>query len=367
MPDITPLPTNPEGLTADWITAALRAGGSLPNGRVVAVDSEVIGAGVGFIGTVARLKLSYEGAPAGAPATIIAKIPSEDPGSRMVGVAFGLYEREVRFYSDLAGDCGMPAPMPYFSYYDAAAGQSVILLEDLAAGRFGDQLQEATQAQAELAIDAIGKFHARWWESPDLGEYPWVTSAVEALAQPIQLMYEASWRGFLERFGHLLPAEVAAVVPDFGRRVMLALDQMTVGPETLCQGDFRPDNLFYGNPGSGRPLVVCDWQGPGRASGIVDAAYYIAGSFEPPKRRALEDELLRRYHNQLLEGGVKGYSLEQLRLDYRGYFGAVIAGGVVLGSSLPDGNERGKQLLETIMNRFITAMLDHDSLALLPE
>ena len=189
----TPLPTTIEGLGAEWLTAALRASGSLPAGSVASVEADVIGAGIGFIGTVARLRLTYDGAAA-APPTLIAKIPSEDPGSRMVGVAFGLYEREVNFYKDMAHACGIPSPKPYFSHYDGTVGQAVILLEDLAGGRFGDQVAGATLPEAEMAIDAIGEFHARWWESPELARYPWVTSGIETIRQPIQMMYAAAWR-----------------------------------------------------------------------------------------------------------------------------------------------------------------------------
>jgi hypothetical protein len=367
MTELTPLPTTIEGLTPEWLTAALRSSGALPEGRVSAATSEVIGAGIGFIGTVARLSLTYEGSAPDSPSTLIAKIPSDDPGSRMVGVAFGLYEREVRFYSDLATQCGIPAPKPYFAHYDATAGQAVILLEDLTDGVFGDQVAGATLAEAEQAIDALGPFHARWWESADFASYPWITSGIETIRQPIQMMYQAVWPVALERFGDLFPAEIRPLIPDFGRRTMAALDQMQTGPETLCHGDYRPDNLFYGGAGSARSLVVCDWQGPGRATGVVDAAYFITGSLEPEDRRKHEDELLRRYHSHLLEGGVTGYSFEQLKIDYRGYFAGVIAGGVVLLGTLPEGNERGRRLIETSMNRFLTAMQDHDSLALLPE
>jgi hypothetical protein len=45
----------------------------------------------------------------------------------------------------------------------------------------------------------------------------------------------------------------------------------------------------------------------------------------------------------------------------------VIAGAVVLLGTLPEGNERGRKLIETTVRRFLTAMEDHDSLALLPE
>jgi len=334
---------------------------------VTSVEAEIIGAGIGFIGTVARLQLDYEGAPPTAPASVIAKLPSEDPGSRMVGVAFGLYEREVRFYEHLGENAGLPAPKSYFARYDSAAGQSLLLLEDLQGGAFGDQVAGAALPDVEMAIDAIGKFHARWWESPEFASYPWITSGIETIRQPIQMMYAAVWPVALERFGDLFPAEIRPLIPDFGRRTMAALDQMTLGPETLCHGDYRPDNLFWGEPGSGRDLVVCDWQSPGKATGVVDAAYFITGSMEPDMRRKHEDDLLHRYHHQLLEGGVKDYSFEQLKTDYRGYFAGVIAGGVVLLGTLPEGNERGRKLIETSMNRFLTAMQDHDSLSLLPE
>jgi hypothetical protein len=285
----------------------------------------------------------------------------------MVGVAFGLYEREVRFYADLAAECGIPAPKPYFAHYDATVGQAVILLEDLAEGTFGDQVVGATLDEAEAAIDALGPFHARWWEAPDFAKYPWIASGIETIRQPIQMMYQAAYPVALERFGHLFPEYVRGLIPDFGRRTMAALDQMQTGPETLCHGDYRPDNLFYGRPGSARSLVVCDWQGPGKANGVVDAAYFITGSLEPDERRKHEVELLRRYHHHLVEGGVKDYSFEQLKTDYRGYFAGVIAGGVVLLGTLPEGNERGRRLIESTMHRFLTAMEDHDSLALLPD
>ncbi len=367
MAAITPLPVNPAALTPEWLTEALRSSGALLEGRVTRVESTVIGAGVGFIGTIARLNLTYEGAPADAPATIIAKLPSEDPGSRMVGVAFGLYEREVRFYSDLSHQCGLPAPKPFFAHYDATAGQAVLLLEDLAGGDWGDQVAGATPEQAALAIDAIGAFHAKWWKSAELASYPWITSGIETIRQPIQMMYDAVWKTAVDRFGYLFPDDIRAHIPDFGRRTMAALDQMAEFPETLVHGDYRPDNLFFGKPGSGRDIVVCDWQGPGRGPGVVDAAYFIAGSMSPDDRRTHEQELLRRYHHHLLEGGVKEYSYEQLKEDYRGYFAGVIAGGVVLLGTLPEGNERGRMLIESTLTRFLAAMEDHDSLALLPE
>src|SRR5213076_3051859 len=120
MTEILPLPTSIGTVTPGWLTAALRAGG-LDGVTVTAVNSTAIGEGVGFIGQVARLDLDYSGASQTAPPSLVAKLRSTDPGSRMIGVAFGLYEREVRFYKELAEQAGLPVPRCYFAAYDATA------------------------------------------------------------------------------------------------------------------------------------------------------------------------------------------------------------------------------------------------------
>lgn len=98
----TALPTTPEEMTPGWLTNALRSTGALgPGCEVTTIGHELVGEGAGFIGLVARLTLEYRGNAAGAPSTMIAKFPAPDPGSRQVGNLYGLYEREVRFYSEI--------------------------------------------------------------------------------------------------------------------------------------------------------------------------------------------------------------------------------------------------------------------------
>jgi hypothetical protein len=74
-----------------------------------------------------------------------------------------------------------------------------------------------------------------------------------------------------------------------------------------------------------------------------------------------------RYWEGLRSGGVSSYSFDQLQEDYRLYFSLVFAGMMVLGGSLPDSNDRGRALMEQTIDRFVKAMVDQDSLALLPE
>ena len=51
--------------------------------------------------------------------------------------------------------------------------------------------------------------------------------------------------------------------------------------------------------------------------GCFPVANWIRGSLEPDVRRPVEPELLRRYHQALVENGVPDYSLDQCAADYR--------------------------------------------------
>jgi len=365
MSETLSIPANLEAITADWLTDVLRAGGHLPHGAVVGSETTIIGAGVGFIGTVARLTLSYDGAPSTAPATLIAKVPSEDPGSRSIGMMYGAYEREVRFYQHLGSNAGIPVPQCFHADFDAN-GSAIILLEELTGGRFGDQVVGSTPGEARLAVQHLARFHAQWWDSARVAEHSWIVPGETLLRGPLEMMYDACWQLCLSRFETIFTPGLRAIMPELGKRSLKAMDAFFAGSRTLCQGDYRPDNLFYGAPGTARELVVCDWQGPTLSPAVSDLAYFITGSLLVDDRRRYEHELLAEYHQILQEGGVTNYTLPQLETDYRGYFAGIMASGVILGAMLPDGNERGKAMLEATFTRFMTAIDDLDSLALLP-
>ncbi|MBA4179230.1 MAG: hypothetical protein C0506_01440 [Anaerolinea sp.] len=364
--DSLPIPASMEAVTPAWLTAILRAGGHLPQGDVTGVEVSLIGAGVGFIGSVGRLKLSYGGAPSNAPATLVAKLPSNDAGSRALGMMYGLYEREVRFYQQLAPEAGIAVPACYHADYDAN-GSAAIVLEDLTGGRFGDQVAGSTPAEASLAVRHLARFHAKWWDSPQVARFPWILPGETLLRGAIEMMYDACWQPCLERFGHLFTPALRQVMPELGKRSLKAMDLFFQGSRTICQGDYRPDNLFYGEPGTAHELVACDWQGPTFSPGVSDLAYVVTGSLSVDDRRQHEAGLLAEYHAGLCEGGVTSYAFEQLQQDYRSYFAGVVASGAILGATLPDGNERGKAMLEATFSRFIAAIDDLDALSLLPE
>mgnify|MGYP001613001858 CR=1 FL=1 len=361
------LPATVEELTPAWLTDALRAGGHLVNGaRVAGVRSERLGEGVGFIGVVCRLSLTYRDGDG--PTTVIAKLPSPEPGAREIGNLYGLYEREVHFYEDMGSATGLTAPRCYFSQWDAGEERSLLLLEDLAPyGRVGDQLAGCSAAEAALALSELAKLHATYWNSPRLDEIAWLPRGTDLVRSSMTQAYPDARDPFLARVGERLAPGVRACIPDLHEHLLALLDDVDrEGTFTIGHGDYRLDNMFFGTPGGPYELAVFDWQSPNRAWGAYDLAYFISGTLEPAQRRASERDALRRYHEQLQAGGVRGYSFDQLVFDYRRSLMVYLGIFAVNGATLEQSNERAVRLFEVIFDRLNDAIVEHDAVATLP-
>lgn len=359
------LPLAPGDVTPAWLTEQLRQRGYLPpNASVTSIASSLVSEGLGFVGLVARLNMEYDRPVSRAPRSMVGKFPAPDPGSRSIANLYGLYEREARFYSDLSTTAGIDAPTCYFADYDPAAGQSLILLEDLQAGAFGDQVGGCSLEEARLALRASADFHATWWESPRLTELSWMTTGDALVRGAMTTAFDACLEPCKERFGYVLTPNFMANSADLGRRICAKLDEFAARPLTLIHGDFRLDNVFFG--GSTRPLVVCDWQSPSRSWGAYDLAYFLAGALEPEERRKHEWDLAREYHDRLLERGVRGYDWETLREDYVACLGVMMGIFIINGATLPTNNERGVKVFEKMIGRFMTAIDDLDVMNHLP-
>lgn len=363
------IPTTPDDLTAAWLTDALRAGGAI--GADVSVTSAVpqtLGEGAGFIGQIARVTLTYDRAGAGAPATLIAKMPALDPGARELAGLYGLYEREYRFYRELADEITFRTARCYYSAGDAEKVEYVLLLEDLGAtGRAGDQVQGCTADEAHLALRELALHHAQWWGAERLAGASWLDSGIDMVNGALVQSYPLVWERTIELFGEHMPPEIQAVLPGLGPRLTTLMEPFRDAAfATMAHGDYRLDNMFFGKPGSGYELAVLDWQSPSRAWGAYDIAYFLYGNVDTPTRRAHEMDWLREYHRTLVENGVDAYTFEQLLLDYRSSLLVSLGIWIVNAATLDTANERGKALFDLFFDRLVAAILDLDALELLP-
>ena len=362
------IPQSPAQLTPEWLTRVLQADGTIGrDASVRSVDSETVGEGVGFIGLLTRLHLQYDGAAASAPRTLIAKFPSPAEGARIIGNLYGVYEREVRFYSDLAGEVDVYTPRCHHSAMDVDAGQYFLLLEDLASsGRVGDQVRGCSEEEALLAVSELATLHAAWWESPRLDEIAWLPRGADLVRASMQALYPQAGAAFMEVFGERLPPEITEVMSSLGQRVLASLPQLETRPETVVHADFRLDNLFFGGEGAEYRLAVIDWQVPNRSNGAYDLAYFVSGSMPPDRRRACETRLVQRYYDVLLERGVRDYPFEELLQDYRLSLALALAIMTVGFATLERTNERAVQLWEGLLDGLVASITDNGSLELLP-
>jgi hypothetical protein len=351
-------PTTIDALTPSWLTTALREQAGLGDASITAVRAEPIGQGVGILCQLARLHLTYDGVPANAPATLVAKIPTLEQQTRGLVAIFQFYGREVRFYQDLASRVSLAGPRCYYAAHDPTSNDFVLLLEDLGAARLGDQLASCTIADAELAIDELARLHARWWNAPELDALEWVPAADSEVNRAGLMLYPMAWPVWQQRFGGSVSERVVRAGEALGARCGEILARFVDGPRTLCHGDFRLDNLFFATQPGDPALRVIDWQIAIRGVGTYDVGYFITQSLTVEDRRAHEMELLRRYHAALVAGGVGDYSFDDLLEHYR-WTALFCFAYPVMGGGLGDlSNERGAALATAMTERSAAAIED---------
>ena len=352
------LPTDISELTPAYLTDALRRAGHLTNGELTSVDASPLGAGVGFVGQLARLELGYEGDRGGLPYVMVAKFPIEDPMAKYLAQMYGFYRTEAECYRQASTvGLGVPTPAVYFSEVSDDDTGTLILMEDLGDARMADQVAGADLADAQAVIDVGAQLHATWWESDQLAELKWLRPLNNPAYMTVGDQYAASWPIFAEMFASA-PAAALEVGERIGSQLPLSYDWlMAHRPTTLTHTDFRLDNFFFGRPNA--PVTVIDWQLSVRSVGAMDVGYFIVQSLTTEMRREHGEGLLRRWHEGLVDRGVSGYSWDDAQADFHDSVMLQMSIPVISAANLDPANERGKQLLDCLGQRSCQALADY--------
>jgi len=351
----------PEDLTADWLTAAIGAG------RVGAFSSERIG--TGQMSECYRVGINYTGKagsqPPG-PASVVLKVAARDPVSRQTGQTLGLYEREVRFYSEiaprLARTAGAPIARCYHASHQPDTGMFALLLDDAAPAEVGNEIAGAGLGEAKLALTQLALLHGPLLASRSLAETDWLNRET-----PVnQALITALFAGFVDRYGTDITAEQRRVCELLVDRfdAYLADEAARGGPQGLVHGDYRLDNMLFGRPGSLRELTVVDWQTVTWGPAMTDVAYFLGCALTTADRRAHYDELLAAYRDGLGDGAP--LTAEQVREGVRrqSFFGVMMA---IVSAMLVERTERGDTMFLTMLERHSSHVLDTGALDVLAD
>ncbi|WP_206051770.1 phosphotransferase [Nocardioides ferulae] len=350
---LPPLATADE-LDAAWLTSAL--------GHPV-TDASVERVGAGQIGACFRARLSGPGVEAGQlPASVLVKLPSEDPGSR--AILAGVYRTEVGFYREVADTVAVAVPACLAATEVSDDGRFTLVLEDLAPAVPGDQLAGAHPDQVAGAAVNLAGLHGPRWCDETLFETPWLTRHDAEGARALAEFYLPAVEQFLDNVGHLISADAAATV----RRTVPVVGEWSLAGSArfgLVHGDYRLDNLMFDPaPPPGAPAVhAVDWQTLSVGLPAHDLAYLVGTSLSVDARRATERDLVAAYHRALRAHGVRGYSASACWEDYRlSMLQGVLTS--VFGCAYGARTDRGDAMFAVMVERSTAAMRDLDTLAL---
>lgn len=307
------------------------------------------------MGDCLRLALTYD-RPVAAPATLVAKLPSSNETSRATGMALRTYEVEVRFYQELAHRLPVRSPVCHHAEIDLATGDFVLLLEDLAPARQGDQVTGCSPDQAALVLEEAARLHAPLWGDRDLDALEWPVRWTQESQDAMQAMLTVLWPNFVERYGDQLDADVV----DLGHRFIAALPAYYAHrpePHTVLHNDYRLDNLLFATPEGGPAVAVVDWQTVGIGPAVLDVSYFVGAGLTVEDRRAHEEDLVRGYHQALLASGVEGFDWDRCWADYRAF---AFAGFhmAVLASMIVERTDRGDAMFLAMAGRHGRQILD---------
>ncbi len=361
-----PIPREAEEVTAQWMQQALTAGGAPDLPPVQEIACEEIGSGVGFMGTILRCQLRYDGpkTPAErnccAPETVIVKLPSPLAKNRRLGKRLGLHKREYDFYRLIASQAPVRSPALFYGDYEAGSDRFVLVLEDLREWQAVSHFDGASAEQTRRVIRAIAKLHGTYWNRTD--QAPLNTfSDGSSLGQRmlIQLVYLANLAPTLKRFGRFFSDDMRRLAETYASRIDSQIVRVAAGPRTLSHGDFRLDNIFFAADG-GDEIAIIDWQASGLRSPLFDVSYFLVGSVTTEVRRRIEREVLEEYTEIIGEMGVKGFTFEQCWRLYREHSLTNILVTVLACGGLALKDEGRRKVVEVGLQRVLTAVEDLD-------
>lgn len=339
-------------MTCDWLADTL-------GGEIGSIDHERIGDGL--VGMNLRVRL-HDAAP-GLPTSVVIKLPSPDPTSRATGVALRNYEREVRFYLDIAPTVGIRVPHCHHGEWDPSDHDFVLVLEDMSPAEQGNQVTGCSVEHAEIAVTELARLHGPRWDDPTLHDVDWLTRRTGP-DDVVQLtgLWSMVFPGFLATYAPHLATDERELIETFGPLLGQWMEGRT-GPLAVTHGDYRLDNLLFGTSAGGPPVTAVDWQTPGHGPPISDVAYFLGAGPVSTDRLAHERALLDAYATALEEFEVRidsSWLWEQYRRE--AFAGVVMA---VIASQIVGSNERSEAMFAAMATRHARHALDLDSLSLI--
>ena len=274
------------------------------------------------------------------------------------------YEREVKFYNEVAPTVDIRVPRCYHAEWNAIDGDFVIVLEDLAPAAQGDQILGCSIEHARIAVLELARLHGPRWGDVTLADIEWLSRRT---GPDDGMMLAGMWAmlfpGFMATYGTYLSADAAALVQRFGSRIAEWVDGRD-SPLTVTHGDYRLDNLMFETAVGGSPIATVDWQSPGHGPAMGDVSYFLGAGPLPADRVTIERDLVTEYVDALQRDYDIDIDHEWAWQQYRreAFSGVIMA---VIASQIVGGTDRSEAMFAAMATRHLQHALDLESESLI--
>ncbi len=347
------IPSGIDGVTPEWLTAALRACDSIADtATVTGVSAERIAEDTGFSALLYRLRVTGS---EGLPASLIVKLPAQSEARGAMDMLGG-YQREVSFYQSVAGRAPLQTPRVYAALI--AGADFVLVMEDLADWVNADHLAGLSMRQARVAIRQLAGLHA--WsattaDSDALDAFPGLDTPV--VRELLVAAFGIGWRTYRDKSPLPVPGPVERYAERFTEFAPQALSALTER-RMLLHGDIRADNMFF----NGDALKVVDFQFASLGCGVADIAYLVSQGLPAQARRGHDEGMVRAYLSGLAAHGVTDYGFAEAWRHYRMAVAYLLLFPVLALIGWDTMPQRSRDLCLTLTDRAVATIDDIDAI-----
>lgn len=360
------LPETTKDVTVEWLNGVLHENGFLGKANVVSLTREPIGLGAGLLSDLARLTLTFDRDDTKAPKTMIAKLPPSYASGREFVMRANFFEREIRFYTEIAKKSPIRTPHLIYGAMDTENKRYVLLLEDCCYATPADQLRGLTYAQTKLITSKIAAFHARWWNSESVLSFPWLRN-LSGMTANVDL-YRDAWNvcGEMDDFRNAIPEGGWQMSLKIRDQLSWLFDNLPKDKLTIIHFDLRADNVFFDHNNREEPVIILDWATALRGRGATDLSFLLGTSMTTELRRQVEKDIVKSYREHLLSAGITDYSFKECWRDY--LIGLLVRTGTLMNgfARLDRSDQRNSTLWSSMLHRWFSAIVDNDATSILP-
>ena len=181
-------PTCPDELNGEWLSNAL--GKSVENFK-----TRPIGGGKGNLGDLVLVSLEND-------EQVVAKFAANREEALNAAKRSGLFEREIKFYLELAPKLDLRLPALFASDYDPSSAYFIMLLEYLEPVQDSDSISGIGIEHTRQLLTELSKLHT---QGRDLVETPWVQTMIsQDRINNLTIMIEKGWPVLQEICGELV-------------------------------------------------------------------------------------------------------------------------------------------------------------------